>query len=102
MTKHTPGPWTYFKNISGMSFRIFSKATYLATVTNSELPVNEIEKNAKLISLAPEMLETIKTLLEFAPGKYSDDHRSDRDIDFARAKAFEDAEKLVYKIQGEL
>lgn len=69
-TKHTPGPWKLSQlgkikiltNIESKQGRFIATCGGFQNTTDSENTNNENEANAKLIILAPEMLETLEKL----------------------------------------
>jgi len=58
---------------------------------------DEKGKTELIKSLAPEMLDILKELAKYAPGRYSDDPRSDDEIDAAKEAAFAKAVELLEK-----
>lgn len=78
-TKHTPGPWGNIGKQDVYTFNIYadtSKGRILVAETfpnwshenkvASNKRIEEAESNAKLIAAAPELLEALKSLYEFA------------------------------------
>jgi|694.fasta_scaffold08531_19 hypothetical protein len=97
INKRTPGPWS-INNSHGATY-IECPVTFAPICRVS---ATNQQGNAVLIKHAPDLLAAVESLLEFAPGNYCDDPRDDRDIDYSRAKAFENAQKLAQKIKGDL
>ena len=67
--KHTPGEWKYRKDVSGNGFYIETvdqshEKTFIGEIGGGLQSTNEIEANAKLISVSPELLEACKRALE--------------------------------------
>lgn len=70
MSKHTPGPWEYFKNkthavISTEKLYDYGRPTIAKIWPGS---CKESEANARLIAAAPEMLEALKNIQSNAKG----------------------------------
>lgn len=62
---HTPGPWTVERHPhSGHPLVAGANSLVVTDCLNDAIPVDEAEANARLISLAPEMLEALEKLLE--------------------------------------
>lgn len=95
MTKHTPAPWTRGKqkttwyNIYADNERVrVARAFDPSPAPYHKAGGFEIEEaNARLIAAAPELLEALKALVEFADavGKLTKYSPNPRDIDAARA-----------------
>lgn len=71
--KHTKGPWS--RNIKPASHYpiIFAgRNTHVAQVISKGLTTDEIEANCDLIAAAPELLEALKSLLEYPLEGYSE------------------------------
>lgn len=67
MSKHTPGPWTIVPYGNGDSLVIHAdqsewRICFMATPGQSPGAMDRIEANARLIAVAPEMLELLKRL----------------------------------------
>jgi hypothetical protein len=72
-SKFTPGPWeAHGPTVEGnVSKRVFAGTTYLGTVTNSDMSLEEIAANAELWADAPRMLEVLRKVLTYADIKTS-------------------------------
>lgn len=71
MAKHTPGPWHVHTMKSKAGFRIDSAGDewqWLAEVFQAPDKESEGEANARLIAAAPEMLEALKDITQWAQG----------------------------------
>ena len=66
--KHTPGPWSYPRYPNGVSTLVYAAAggkpeAFPVASATYGVPDEEREANARLIAAAPELLETLETLL---------------------------------------
>jgi len=97
-SKFTPGPYCVMGpvNENSAAKRVFSGTTYLGTVTNSDMGLEEIAANAELWAAAPRMLEVLRKVLT-----YSDFNPNWDGIDEAEAeRAFTEANALLEKHGG--
>jgi hypothetical protein len=95
-SKFTPGPYCVMgpSDEGNAAKRVFSETTYLGTVTNSDMDIEEIAANAELWADAPTMLEILRTLHDFAlPLR-------DRGLAAESERAFADARALLEKHGG--
>jgi hypothetical protein len=67
-SKFTKGPWEVHGPTEEPSAakRVFAGATYLGTVTNSDMDPEEIAANAELWADAPRMLKVLRKVLEYS------------------------------------
>jgi hypothetical protein len=68
-TKHTPGPWSWSKDMSDGKAGIYEgdggrDDVLIAEVTDEETGNGTAIANANLIAAAPELLEALKTTVE--------------------------------------
>lgn len=70
-TKHTPGPWKFVKTIQhpeekdqAVSFIQTSKTCYDLCFMKGFFTEEEAEANARLIAAAPELLDTLESIVE--------------------------------------
>ena len=77
MSKHTPGPWRIgnlasYDGYTGQPYRNVwagqgEAATVVARAIRSEgVMTNDVDADARLIAVAPELLEALKELMEYA------------------------------------
>ena len=112
MSKHTPGPWItddYSKNdvarhvMNGNG----NGPVYIARVplqSAAGMRTNAYsaqEANARLIAAAPDLLEALKELSRSFIGTYSDDQRSDDEINNHREHWERMARAAIAKATGE-
>jgi hypothetical protein len=95
-SKFTEGPWEVHgpTEEGNASRRVFAGATYLGTVTNSDMDPEEIAANAELWADAPALLKVLRQVLE-----YSDMKTSWFTLDEAE-QAFNEANELLEKHGG--
>ena len=95
-SKFTPGPYCVMGpiNESSPARRVFAGTTYIGTVTNSDMDIEEIAANAELWAEAPRMLEVLRKILTYAEPLSGWQH-----IDEAE-QAFGDANDLLEKHGG--
>ena len=88
-SKFTPGPWEVHgpTEEGSASKRVFAGTTYLGTVTNSDMSLEEIAANAELWADAPRMLEVLRTLHDFALPLRGRGLAADSEQAFADARA---------------
>ena len=70
MTNHTPGPWYVVRTLtSSLSIAASPKYTLIATVYGAAFHAGPYvaEANARLIAAAPDMLEALRTIVEYGP-----------------------------------
>lgn len=72
MSKHTPGPWSYFSDLGRLIVRRKFDAEFhpdgqAQTRIAEILPCAYMEENAALIAAAPEMLEALKLAAQCCP-----------------------------------
>lgn len=60
MSKHTPGPWTFFINKLGGHVNGGGKRIARVHITKDRMFVSEPEANARLIAAAPDLLAACK------------------------------------------
>lgn len=60
MSKHTPGPWRVEGYGGGSQYDVTSGSEYIGKVAHRLGGDTEAEANARLIALAPELLEQLK------------------------------------------
>ena len=67
-SKFTSGPWeVHGPTVDGnASRRVFAGTTYLGTVSNSDMSIEEIAANAELWADAPMLLEVLRKVLEYS------------------------------------
>jgi hypothetical protein len=97
-SKFTPGPYRVMgpSEEPSAAKRVFAQATYLGTVTNSDMDPEEIAANAELWADAPRMLEVLRKVLD-----YRDFNPNWDGIDKAEAeRAFSEANDLLEKHGG--
>jgi len=90
---HTPGPWMRTDD----GFRIYQKvgphvgAFIAQTAFNAQQRTNEAKDNARLIALAPDLLEALKLLVErhYRQGGH-----------IVSATEIQEAEMLIQKVEG--
>ena len=66
-TKHTPGPWAVDGTNVGIPLRCFNGEALqeFSTLGDSEVCTDEDEANALLIAAAPDLLESLQSVLAF-------------------------------------
>lgn len=69
--KHTPGPWSYPRYPNGVSTLVYAAAggkpeAFPVASATYGVPDEEREANARLIAAAPDLLETLKGIVENA------------------------------------
>ena len=96
-SKFTPGPWhaTGLSEGTNPAKRVFAGTTYLGTVTNSDMSLEEIVANAELWADAPALLKVLRQVLE-----YSDISQSWRISKTSAEQAFTEAHELLEKHGG--
>lgn len=91
MSKHTPGPWTVV-------------AIDWAETGNARFEIKGIRRtgmaDARLIAAAPDLLEALKELSRSFIGTYSDDQRSDDEINNHREHLERMARAAIAKAEG--
>ena len=95
-SKFTPGPYRVNDPLKhgNRELWVYSGATYLGTVDNCNMAPEEIAANAELWADAPELLEALRTLHDFAlPLR-------DRGLAAESEQAFADARALLEKHGG--
>lgn len=95
-SKFTPGPYRVSNTFEGNSDElwIYSDMTYLGTVTNSDMDLEEIAANAELWADAPRMLEVLRKVLTYAEPLLGWQHIEEAE------QAFGDANDLLEKHGG--
>ena len=109
-TTHTPGPWTYSKDLhsteSRVTFRVGTDAsdvqgpddigTQTAICSNSQamMTVDEAKANARLVAAAPDLLKQLKFARSWV-AKVAADHRGDF-MGTAASRQLEDIEFAIY------
>ena len=106
MSKHTPGPWLIGKRSSGGYSLINadgweSLARVVTVMEDDNRPCAEGVANARLIAAAPDLLEALKELSRSFIGTYSDDQRSDDEINNHREHWERMARAAIAKATGE-
>lgn len=80
MSKHTPGPWSFFRGLGTGNFYVESNIPGITANQQFLVKIGESEGNARLIAAAPEMLEALKDahalILEYMPEYPSRDFNS--------------------------
>lgn len=65
MSKHTPGPWRQFEHNGNVM--VCAGPSHLATVAiGGAMDESSDRANARLIAAAPELLDALRTILEYA------------------------------------
>ena len=104
MTQHTPGPWQKFADTywdkgkgerlpDGFSVKAEDGAIDVASIIESE-------DNARLIAAAPELLETLESLIAYLRDLWPDEPLFSAEPD-EQAKIIADAEAAIAKAKGE-
>lgn len=113
IAQHTPGPWKFSRwdQFGDARFYISQQecapytpnysdvATLIAETPSGEL-VKIQEANARLIAAAPDLLEALKELSRSFIGTYSDDQRSDDEINNHREHWERMARAAITKAEG--
>ena len=99
MTQHTPGPWVVnpiqLNQIATPDARLeIARATVLRDQ-------HETIANARLIAAAPDLLEALVELSKSFIGAYTNDQRSDDEIDDHRLLWENKARELIARITGD-
>lgn len=68
MSKHTPGPWKVGKS-EGNGIVCFVGSVEVATTTNEDPLMYDLEADARLISKAPELLDALQMLVKVSEQK---------------------------------
>ena len=106
--QHTPGPWWLQADGAGWYVECTPERGYSVAYIRSEVaeddpdtPDAEKEANARLIAAAPDLLEALKELSRSFIGTYSDDQRSDDEINNHREHWERMARAAIAKATGE-
>lgn len=90
-TKHTPGPW----NINGQDLPNMPETGGVSVFASGEVIATAYRKSdARLIAVAPEMLEAVKALLEF------DLEGADDGWTYQRRAAIQKLKRVIAKAKG--
>lgn len=67
--KHTPGPWYQDRTtVYGLNARNMNR--FYADVKDAHTPQHELEANARLMAVAPDLFAHASALIEFVKQKY--------------------------------
>ena len=95
---HTPGLWRVYNNPKADSceFAKIGVGAELTDIAFCDLPgisSDEAMENARLIAAAPELLEALETLMQFAPNHFTEDDQYVRGV-------WRDAAAAIAKAKG--
>ena len=95
---HTPGPW--FSQYDDNGFYEIGSETISIRLAFTYGEGDADEANARLIAAAPELLEALVELSKSFIGTYTNDQRSDDEIDDHRLLWENKASELIARITG--
>lgn len=74
MSKHTPGPWKKYDSAFPQFF-VTTDGKDICKVSSEDVSMLEAEANARLIAAAPDLIEALEKMVEYAH-QYSGRERS--------------------------
>lgn len=103
MTQHTPGPWQYAFGGGTTAFITEADGSTIICIRTTENTTahKNLAANARLIASAPELLEALVELSKSFIGTYTNDQRSDDEIDDHRLLWENKARELIARITGD-
>lgn len=69
MSKHTPGPWHYFRGFGSGYFYVESDIPGIGADKQMLIKIGKSEENAQLIASAPDLLKALKDLVARCDGE---------------------------------
>jgi hypothetical protein len=96
LSKHTPGPWNWYEHPGRVRLAVRAKGCLVADV----VPQDAALANAKLIAVAPEMLEALEALVAFHDPDSLRDQKGDPDLRSEVEGAWARAHAAITKAKG--